>query len=271
VAALVVATGLVGLRVATKTASTAALPADAPAPVGSEESRLVPFGGATVTATASALAAHAAAPPPAATARVESTDRVRPDPPATRVDASARTTESLIAALGSSDGFLVVEAADELAERKATSAIPSLVAMDIAKNPRSAPSVIEALGSLGSSADAAGRKTATDRLLVLLAQERARKAPESAANILALYTALGQTQDPRAATALEAELADPRVTLAAKTAVVEALVRLRQPTSRAALRALQQHLPTVVAADAFEEAVRHDLELAVDRALHAVP
>jgi hypothetical protein len=194
-----------------------------------------------------------------------------PDAATTRVDASARTTESLTTALGSRDAFQIVEAANELAERKATSAIPTLVAMDITKSPRSAPAVIESLGHLASSADTAERQTATDRLLALLTQERARKAPESAANILSLYTALGHTKEPRAATALEAELVDPSVTLAAKTVIIEALVRLRQRSSRAALLTLQRELSTRVPADTFDGEVQRDLQVVIEKALHDVP
>lgn len=180
-----------------------------------------------------------------------------------------RPTETLITELGSSDPFVVLEAANGLAKRKATRAIPTLGAIDIRKNAQSAPSVIAALGGLASVADPAARKTAADRLLELLAQERVRRAPETAGNVLALYAALGQTSDPRAATALEAELVDPKVTLAAKVVVVEALVRLKQPSSGPPLRALQRELSVLVAADPLEEEIRRELTVAVAQALQS--
>jgi hypothetical protein len=180
---------------------------------------------------------------------------------------STRTTDTLLAALGSSDPFVVLDAADGLAARKATAAIPVLAALDIARSPESAPSVIAALGHLASVAEPVGRRAATDRLLQLLAEEKLRSAPESAGNVLALYEAIGRSRDPRGATAIEAELLDPQVSLAAKTVVVEALARLDQPSSPPMLRRVQRELPMIVTADDFEEEVRRELALIVDRAL----
>lgn len=182
-----------------------------------------------------------------------------------------RSTDELIAELSSTDDIAVHEAADALAERKAVRAIARLAAIDITKGPRAAPSVIDALGRLAASADPTDKRAATDRLLALLAQERARDAPESAGNVLQLYQALGETGDPRAAAALEAELLDPKVTLAAKTVIVDALVTLKQPSSVAALRTLQQSLAGEVPNDKMEASILRELSAAVDRALAALP
>ena len=74
----------------------------------------------------------------------------------------------------------------------------------------------------------------------------------------------------RAAPALEAELLDPRVTLAAKTVVVEAIATLGQPTSADALRALQRELAATVPNDELEKETLHELSIGVDRALGAL-
>ncbi|CAN5754633.1 hypothetical protein BH11MYX4_BH11MYX4_06070 [soil metagenome] len=234
-----------------RSASTEASPAIEPERSAPPATITPPTATAIATAIATAAPVQTAAPPPSAA----------PEP---------RTTEALIAALDSSDAFVILEAANDLAKRKETRALPALAAIDIRKSPHAAQSVIDALGELGSGADSASRRTATDRLLALLAQERTRTAPESAGNVLAIYSALGRTTEPRAATALEAELVDPHVTLAAKTVIVEALVRLEQPTSAAPLRTLQRQLPTVFAADGLEEEVRRELAGAVDKALQTL-
>jgi hypothetical protein len=183
----------------------------------------------------------------------------------------ARTPSVLLGRLGSSDPFVVLDAADGLAARKVTDAIPALAALDIRKSADSAPSIIDALGRLAAAADSTGRKTATERLLALLAQEKTRGAPESAANLLSIYEALGQTKDPAAAPALEAELRDRSVTLAARTVVVDALVRLGQPSSRAALTAARREAAATTTHDALEEEVRGEFVAQLDRAVNGFP
>ena len=262
-AALVAVTGLVGSRVLRSSKDSARSETPPASAEGSAEATPVipttpPSGASQIAARPSVEPRTTASAPAAPAASV-------------RLAAHERTTESLTASLADPDGFLVVDAADELARRKATSALPALVALDIKQNPRSAPGVIDAMGQLADVASPAERQTATDRLLTLLREEKARKAPESPANILALYSALGQTHEARAATALEAELADPSVSLAAKTAVVDALVHLNEATSRAALQSLQRDLASFAPPDAFQQAVKKDLLAAVARALNAVP
>lgn len=187
-----------------------------------------------------------------------------------RVRAADLPTETLVQQLASTDDFAVLEAANELANRKAARAIKDLATIDIKKGPRAAPSIIDALGRL-AAADPGTRRTATDRLLELLAQERTRNAPESAGNVLALYAALGQTLDPRAAPALEAELLDPKVTSAAKTVVVDALVQLKQSSSSTALRTLQRDLAGQVPQDKMEAEIQRELATAIERALRTMP
>lgn len=213
-------------------------------------------------------AVEPAQPPPAPTLAASA-------PAATsvaRADAGApRTTDTLIASLDSKDDFVVLEAAGDLAKRGATRALPALVAIDIKGRPHAAPSVIDALGRLGGASEPAARRSATDRLLELLTQERGRGAPESAGNVLAIYEALGRTLDPRGAPALEAELLDPNVTWAAKTVIVEALARLKQASSKGPLRSAQEDIADHPATDPLEAETQRELSGAVAGALRVIP
>jgi hypothetical protein len=210
-------------------------------------------------------------PPPVRTGSVRpTTSSIDPAPDDSATAKPPRTTEALLAALGSTDDFVVVDAADELIERKETRALPSLVAFEIKERAHAAPSVIDALGHLAGAADSSGRKSATDRLIALLAQERARGARESAGNVLSLYAALGETHDPRAASTLEVELLDPGVRLAAKTVIVASLERLKQHSSVAALRTLREQLVAMSVTDKMEEGIRRELLAAVDHALRVL-
>lgn len=217
-----------------------------------------------------ARAAFAPTTPTAIAPTTQTAAEQAPEADARDGASSPRTTETLLAELRSSDDFVVLEAARALVDRKATAAIPELVAIDIRRGPQAAPNVIDALGRLAVVADPAAKRTATDRLLHLLAQERARDARESAGNVLTIYEALGRTLEPRAAPALEAELLDPAVTLAAKTVVVEALVQLRQPSSAAPLRTLQQELGPRIPADNLEAEVQRELAASVEKALQVL-
>jgi len=180
---------------------------------------------------------------------------------------SNRSVEALMTRLSSDDPHLVLDSADGLRARKAVEAIPKLASIDVTEQPDSARAVIEALGEIAGVADADNRKLATDRLLALLEQEKARKAPDAAGNVLQLYEALGHTADPRAAEALERELSDKTVPLAALTVVADALARLRQPSSKGSLLEARARVATLSFDDAFMGAVQNDVIVAIEKAL----
>ncbi len=180
-----------------------------------------------------------------------------PQEPAIR--AVPRTPEALLSALSSDDPYVVLDAADGLAARHRIEAIPALAAIDIRRERDSARGVVEALGRLAGDASGAERSTATRRLVELVAQEKARDAREAPGNVLSLYEALGHTKDTQAASALELELRDPGVSLAAKTLIVEALGRLGQSRSREALTLLEQELAASRQDDLFQEQIRREL------------
>jgi len=181
-----------------------------------------------------------------------------------------RSVDTLMARLSSDDDHLVLDAADGLRARKAVQAIPKLASIDVVKRPDAARSVIDALGQLAGMADPANRKVATDRLLELLAQEKARTEPDAPGNVLQIYEALGDTADPRAATALEQELADPRVPIAALAVVTAAIVKLRQPTSLPALTAARARVAGLAFDDAFMTQVQQEVVAAMSSAIEAL-
>lgn len=189
---------------------------------------------------------------------------------AAKADRSARGERALARWLGSDDPIVVAEAADGLVARRAAGAIPALAAIDVHANPTAALSVIDALGRLAACADGPGKDAAVARLIALVAEEKRRAAPDRAGNLLGLYEALGETRDPRAAPALEAELDDPSVTNAAKVVVVRALALVDAPTSRAVVIRARARVWRATEADAFEEEVREELVAAIDSALHTL-
>lgn len=213
-------------------------------------------------ANATTRIAHAAPQP--------SSDEVPAAPETNRAEAATapeRSVDVLLARLGSEDPFEVLDAADGLAARRATSAIPALAAFPIARSPEAAPSVIDALGRLAGVAQGAERSQAASKLRGWLAEEKRRGAPESVGNVLTIYEALGHTGDAASARALEAELRDPDVSRAAKTVIVASLAKLRDPASRPVLEQAKHEAAGAVIDDAFEDEVRRDLLAEIDRAL----
>ena len=182
-------------------------------------------------------------------------------------DPSSDGTNRLVASLSSGDAVVVAEASKALIARRATSAIRSLTEIDLSAAAGGGLSIIDALGRLGALADPREKGAAVDRLIALLADEKRRDARESASNLLQIYEALGETRDPRAAKALEAELLDPEVGRAPKVVIVQALVSIGGSDRRAALAGARAQQAEVVGADAFEEEVRQELVAAIDKAL----
>jgi hypothetical protein len=187
-----------------------------------------------------------------------------------RADESAKGTKTLIDNLTSADEVLVAEAAKALIARKATEAIGPLAKISLEKAAGSGLSVIDALGKLGGAAEGGEKSAAVDRLLQMLREEKRRRARETPGNLLQIYEALGDTRDPQAVPALEAELLDPNVPRAAKVVVVQALVDIGLASSKAALGTEYAVQAAQKGADDFEEEIRQELVLTIEQALEAL-
>jgi hypothetical protein len=180
-----------------------------------------------------------------------------------------RSIGALMDRLSSPDQTLVLDAADGLRARKATFAIPKLASIDIVQNADAARTVIDAMGQLAGMATGPDHTTAVDRLLALLAQEKARDRRDAVGNVLQLYEALGDTADRRAADALERELADPNVPMAALTVVTASLVKLAQPSSKSALESAKTRVQDVVPEDDFGRELQKEVVQKMAAAIEA--
>ncbi len=189
---------------------------------------------------------------------------------AARDDRSDEGTRTLTDNLTSRDPIVVAEAARALVARQATEAITQLAAIRLDEAAGSGLSVIAALGKLGAVANEDEKSTAVDRLLSMLRTEKRRDARESPGNLLQIYEALGDTRDPGAAPALEAELLDATVPRAPKVVIVHALLEIGMPSSKDALRAAHGEQSAQRGSDAFEEEIRQELVAALEEALETL-
>lgn len=269
-AALIVVLGLVAFRSAgsgqkpsgpAKSATASAVAAQR-----QTTARTTRAGSSAPTAASKARRPQPGADAPGDAASLDGPDALRPVK-AAQADRSERGTDALIAALKSPDAVVVAEATKELIERRATRAIDALAEIELSDAAGSGLSIIDALGRLGALADGDERTQAVERLLAQLASEKQRAAPESPGNLLQLYEALGRTGDARAAQALEAELVDPEVGRAPKVVIVQSLVWLAQPSSRAALEKARKYQAETLATDDFDAELRSELLAAIDAAL----
>lgn len=184
-----------------------------------------------------------------------------------KADPSDEGTRALVAELSSTNDVVVAEAAAALIERRAVETIPAIAKIDLVKAAGSGLSIIDALGRLGAVASGTERTAALDRLLAMLAEEKKRDAPESGANLIQIYEALGRLGDPRGASALEAELLDATVPRAPKVVIVKSLVTLGQHESRTALTTARAQQAAQKGEDDFQEEIRVELVGEIDRAL----
>ncbi len=187
-----------------------------------------------------------------------------------RADGSAKGTKTLIDNLTSPDEIVVAEAAKALVARKATEAIAPLAKISLEKSAGSGLSVIDALGKLGGAAEGDQKSAAVDRLLQMLREEKRRRARESPGNLLQIYEALGDTRDPKAAPALEAELLDANVPRAPKVVIVQGLVDIGLSSSKAALETAGAEQSAQKGDDAFEEEIRQELVATIEQALEVL-
>lgn len=206
------------------------------------------------------------APSPASSAADSSIARVK----AAKQDPTERGTQALIAALSDADPIAVVEAADGLVARRSRAGALALTTVDVRRSGELGPEVIDAMGKM-SAADPTVRSALVTHLLDLLAQEKSRlPAPDAAANLLELYEALGESGDPAAAPALEVELEDPTVGMAAKVEVAKSLEHIGAERSALALRRELQLLVGRTEPDDFAEQVRVELVSALREAITAL-
>ncbi|NUO53835.1 MAG: hypothetical protein HOV80_33745 [Polyangiaceae bacterium] len=246
----------------------------AAAPPAEREADVGPTGKKAAPAASDKPSKQDQAPP--ADERPERPAPPNPDDPAVAAviaaarDDSPKGTQTLIASLKSSDEVVVAEAASALVDRRATEAIKPLSEISLQTAAGSGLSIIDALGRLGAVAGEDDKSVAVDRLLAMLAEEKARGARESPGNLLQIYEALGQTKDPKAAPALEAELLDESVPRAPKVVIVGAIVAIGQASSRDALEKAHAEQSAGRGADDFEEEIRVELVGVIAKALEVL-
>jgi HEAT repeat protein len=181
---------------------------------------------------------------------------------ATRPADVQRLTER---ARDASDEVSRIEAIDALAAQGHLPLLPDLLAFDVAGDPFVAPTVIQAIGTIGQAAPPAEKRKALERLVSLLASEKERNGQDSAGNVVALIEAIGTLGEPSGAPALLRELEDGFHDTAGKTNIVEALAKLGAHASAPAIAKLRHHLVENPATEPFDRELEEELLAAISK------
>lgn len=196
-----------------------------------------------------------------------------PAAPATTPDAvhaaqvAALRTHTL-QALASDNAGDRIEALRAVRDAGALELLPDLLALDLARDPDAAPTLISVCGSLAERGDEKQREATATRFAYWLDTEMRRDDPDARANQSLLVEALGRLPSPVAASALERALASNTLPIYVGTLAAEGLAGLGAATARPVLEQFRGRVAAQPAADSFQRELNAEALAAADRALH---
>lgn len=185
-----------------------------------------------------------------------------PRPPAQPAD--ART--ALRDALASGNAGTRIDAVRKLAEQRSVEALPDLLALDVARDPELAPTLIQVAAQLAQRADTSQRAAAATQLASWLRSESARESADARGNVSVLVETLAGINAPPAESALIEVLQNEQQPLHVQTLAVEGLAKLGTPAAQAALTDFRAQL-SQTERQGFELELQREAEHATDRAL----
>lgn len=167
-------------------------------------------------------------------------------------DPVARLTQ----ALDSDDDREKLEAIQAIVEKHESHALPSLMAVDLAREPESAPSVIRAVAKLGKEAGSADKALATKTLGRWLNEESKRLEADAAGNVPNLVEALGEIGGRESVDAMVTALESGRLDLSVQTLVVQTLGELNDHRALTATRNFLDRVSRIPPSEGIDEELR---------------
>ncbi len=167
-------------------------------------------------------------------------------------DPVARLTQ----ALDSDDDREKLEAIQAIVERRESHALPSLMAVDLAREPESAPSVIRAVAKLGKEAGSSDKALATKTLGRWLNEESKRHEADAAGNVPNIVEALGEIGGRESVDAMVTALEGGRLDLSAQTLVVQTLGELDDHRALTATRNFLDRVSRIPPSEGIDEELR---------------
>lgn len=154
--------------------------------------------------------------------------------------------------LASSDETTPIAAVEDAVHANAAGVLPVLARIELAGDPRAAPSVIHGVAALGAKGSTRDREAASATLARWLDEERARDSVDALGNVSNIVEALGAVGGGGAVFALTAALDRHDLPLYVETLAVQQLGELRDPSARAAVERFATRVAALPDADGVE-------------------
>jgi hypothetical protein len=183
--------------------------------------------------------------------------------------AAAETGTALAASLGSDNAGVRIKALRAARDANDVALLPTLLAIDPAADPETAPTLVDTIVKLARKAEPAQRTAAAGRLQQLLRSELARSAEHTDArgNLSVIVEALGTLPSPESTAALTEALDSPLLPVHVGTVALQSLGQLGDPAARAAVERFRDHLKQSPAASGFQRELQDEAAQAADQAL----
>lgn len=209
--------------------------------------------------------------PHAASSQPAAAPATPPVAPTLQQGAELRT--STLQALASDNAGDRIEAIRAVRDRHAVELLPELLALDPARDPDLAPTLISVSADLANQAGDAPRSAAAAQLAAWLSSEtqRARAATDARANQSLLIEALGRLNTPESVAALSQVVESEEVPVHVATLAAEGLARIGDASARPAVERFRARLVEQRAADSFGRELQTEALATADRALAAWP
>jgi hypothetical protein len=163
---------------------------------------------------------------------------------------------ALHVALGGDDDAAKIAAIDALAHGARAEGLPALVAVDLAREPAAAPTIIRTVAQLGARGSLRDRTLAATTLARWLEQEIARSDADAVGNVPNLIEALSATGGPEAADVLARTLDSRRLDLPLETLVVQSLGELDDRRARDAVTRFRDRVAATPPSEGFDGELR---------------
>jgi hypothetical protein len=164
-----------------------------------------------------------------------------------------------------------IEALRAVGDRHAVELLPDLLALEPARDPELAPTLISVSTKLAAESGEAQRSAAATRLAAWLSSEAQRTDADARGNQSLLIEALGKLNTPEAVAALSQALGSDQLPVHVATLATDGLARIGDPSARTAVEQFRTRVAEKPAADSFERELRSEALAAADRALAKLP
>lgn len=223
----------------------------------------------TATSLAPSTTLAPAAPPARTQSPTSPSSAAQPASSQTPSDQTAALRSSTQAALASDNAGDRIEALRAVRDRHAVELLPDVLALDPARDPDLAPTLISVAADLANQPEAtpAQRTAAATRLANWLDSESQRQGADARGNQSLLVEALGRLKTPESVTALTHALDSDQLPMHIATLAAEGLAHIGDPSARPAVEKFRARLAAQPVADSFGQELRSEALATADRAL----